>query len=346
MNRDRAVLLVLLAVFVALSTLIVLPFLQFVLLALLLAYVLHPVHIRLAPRIGQRTSVTTLITVTFILIVLPFASLIALAIDQAGSVLESVRSGAVEINEVEAAILQYTGFTVDLEELFSSIDLSEVVQSAGESGSTAIIGDVVQLVGGVSDVLIGLAIALFLLYYVLKDGHRFMAWANDVSPLSERLQAELYEEIDRVMWAVLVGNVLVAAIQGVLTGFGLLVVGIPNVVFWTLVTTILSLLPLIGAFVVWFPAAIYLLVIGETVGGTILLIYGLTIVSLSDNYLRPLLVDRSAHLTPAVIILGLFGGVYAFGILGLFFGPVVLGVLQTLFVLLARERKQVLTVEP
>ena len=345
MNRDRAVLLVLLAIFVGLSALILLPFLQFVLLSLLLAYVLHPVHVRLAPRTGERTSVVALIVVTFVLIVLPFAGLLALAIDQAVSVIQSINSGAVEIEEIEAAILQYTGVPVDFGELLESIDLSAIVQSAGESGTTAFVGNVVQVVGGVSDVLVGLAIALFLLYYVLKDGEQFLAWVDEVSPLSADLQAELYEEIDQVMWAVLVGNVLVAAIQGVLTGVGFLIVGIPNVVFWTIVTTALSLLPLIGAFVVWFPAALYLFATGQVVSGTILLVYGATAVSLSDNYLRPVLVDRGAHLNPAVIILGLFGGVYAFGFMGLFFGPVVLGVLKTLFVLLARERRLVVSVE-
>lgn len=341
MDRDRAVLLVLLAIFVVLATLVVVPFLQFVLFALLLAYLLRPAYVRLAPHVGRRTAAAALIVVTFVAFVLPVAAVVALAVDQAVSVIRSVRTGAVDVAEIEAAILEYTGVVIDFEALLAGVDLSELVRSAGESGTTAIVANVVQLVGGVSDTFVGLAIALFLLYYALKDGTRFVAWTYEVSPLSEPLQEELYEKIDQVMWAVLAGNVLVAAVQGVLTGIGLLVVGLPNVVFWTLVTAVLSLLPLIGAFVVWFPAALYLLFVGETVGGVVLLVYGATVVSLSDNYLRPVLVDRGAHLNPAVIILGLFGGVYAFGVMGLFFGPVVLGVLKTLFVLLARERGQV-----
>lgn len=345
MDRDRAVLLALLAVFLVLGALIVRPFLQFVLLALLLGYVLYPAYVRLAPRTGPRTAAAALITVTFLLIVLPLAGVIALAVDQAASVVRSVRSGAVDVAGFETAILEYTGVAVDLEALLEGIDLSAVVESAGGSG-TAVVGNVVQLVGGVSDALVGFAIAIFLLYYVLTDGERFVAWTYEVSPLSEPLQEALYDEIDQVMWAVLVGNVLVAVIQGVLTGVGLFVVGVPNVIFWTLVTTVLSLLPLIGAFVVWFPIALYLLATDQFVVGVFLLVYGATVVSLSDNYLRPILVDRGAHLNPGVIILGLFGGVYAFGFMGLFFGPVVLGVLKTLLVLLARERGQFVRVEP
>ena len=344
MDRDRGVLLALFVVFVVLAALIVRPFLQFVLLALLLGYVLYPAYVRLAPRVGSRVAAAALIAVTFLLIVLPLVGVLALAVDQAVSVVRSVQRGAVDFAAIETTILEYTGVAVDLRALVEGIDFSALLESVGGSG-TAVVGNVVQLVGGLSDALVGFAIAVFLLYYVLTDGQGFVAWTHEVSPLSRDLQDELYAEVDQVMWAVLVGNVLVAVIQGVLTGIGFLVVGIPNVVFWTLVTAVLSLLPLIGAFVVWFPAALYLLATGQFVAGAILLAYGATAVSLSDNYLRPLLVDRGAHLSPGVIILGLFGGVYAFGFMGLFFGPVVLGVLKTLLVLLARERGQVVRVE-
>ena len=344
MDRNRGVLLALLVVFGALSILIVLPFLQYILLALLLGYVCHPAHVRLAPRVGPRVAAVTLIVVAFLLIVLPFVAILVVAVDQAVNLIESVQSGAVNLATIEAILLRYAGVEVDLVELLAGIDLVEALSSISDGTSATIVGNVAQLLGGLSNALIGLAIAAFLLFYVLTDGAEFVEWTYEVVPLSNDRQAELYAEIDQVTWAVLVGNLLVAVIQGVLTGIGLAFVGVPNVVFWAFVTVALSLLPIIGAFVVWFPAALYLLMTGNFVGGVILLVYGATVVSLSDNYLRPVLVDRGAHLNPGVIILGLFGGVYALGFMGLFFGPVVLGVLKTLLVMLAREREQVIRV--
>ena len=344
MDRNRGVLLALLVVFGALSILIVIPFVQYVLLALLLGYVCHPAHVRLAPRVGSRVAAVTLIVVAFLLIVLPFVAVLVVAVDQAANLVASIQSGAVNVGTVEALLLQYAGVEIDLSELIAEIDLAAALSSVGDGTSAAIVGNAAQLLGGLSNALIGLAIAAFLLFYVLTDGEQFVQWTYEVVPLSNDRQAELYAEIDQVTWAVLVGNLLVAVIQGVLTGIGLALVGVPNVIFWSFVTVALSLLPIIGAFVVWFPAALYLLVTGNFVGGVLLLVYGVTIVSLSDNYLRPVLVDRGAHLNPGVIILGLFGGVYALGFMGLFFGPVVLGVLKTLLVMLAKERGQMLSV--
>jgi predicted PurR-regulated permease PerM len=143
------------------------------------------------------------------------------------------------------------------------------------------------------------------------------------------------------MWAVLVGNVAVAAVQGVLTGIGFAALGIENAVFWTVVTIVLALLPLIGASVIWIPASGYLLLIGRPIAAALLFAYGALVVSLSDNYLRPMIGGREADLNPALFVLGVFGGLAAFGVMGLFFGPVVVGTLKVLVELTARQRPPV-----
>jgi predicted PurR-regulated permease PerM len=100
-------------------------------------------------------------------------------------------------------------------------------------------------------------------------------------------------------------------------------------VFLTFVMVVLALLPLIGASLVWAPAAGYLFVIGDTGLGIALFLYGLVVVSLVDNYARPIVIDREAELNPAVILVGVFGGTYAIGLTGLFIGPIVLAVFVT-----------------
>ncbi len=92
---------------------------------------------------------------------------------------------------------------------------------------------------------------------------------------------------------------------------------------------ILALIPLIGAFLVWGPAVAYLFVSGEPILAIALLVYSAVVVGVSDDYLRPIVVDRYAELSPGIIILGVLGGIYAFGVMGLFFGPVLLGALVT-----------------
>lgn len=119
----------------------------------------------------------------------------------------------------------------------------------------------------------------------------------------------------------------VAALQGLIGGIGLLVAGIPNPVFRAFLILLFALLPLIGAFFVWAPAATYLLLIDNTVTGIFLGVYGVLVVNTIDNYARPLVIDREAHLNPAVVLVGVFGGVFAIGVTGLFIGPLVIAVL-------------------
>jgi len=130
------------------------------------------------------------------------------------------------------------------------------------------------------------------------------------------------------MWAVIAGHVFVAAIQGGVAGIGLFVTGIPNALFWTVVMMVLALLPVVGAPLVWGPAALYLLGQGDTAAAVGLAVYGTFVVGITDDYLRPVVVDRRANLNPAVILFGIVGGVYVMGAMGIFFGPVVLGALK------------------
>lgn len=193
-----------------------------------------------------------------------------------------------------------------------------------------------DLVGSVPGLLIGLSITLFVLFALLRDGEKLVRWVQWVVPIDERILDELYEGLDQLMWASIVGNVAVAAIQAVLLGVGLSLAGLPGGIFLTVVTFVLTLLPLVGAFGVWLPAAVYLLAIDRPVAGVAIVIFGL-VVSLSDAYLRPALIGRSSALNTAIIVIGIFGGLVVFGAVGLFIGPVVLGGTKLVFDCFARE---------
>ena len=330
MDTDRRFLLLLIGLAAVLTFLVLLPYLQYVLAAVLFVYVLRPLQRRLAPRVGPRISAGALISIATVAILLPFAVLLGVAAGQAASLLRAIRDGSLGVGVVERFLRTTVGISVDLGALIEGIDLPALLRSLGNGGSSSVVGNLVSLLGGFTDLLIGVTIMLFVLYYSLTDGARFVAWLKRVTPLPADVQDELAAELDQMLFAVLVGNVLVGVVQGVLTGIGFLVVGISNVVFWTVMTTILALLPLIGASIVWVPASIYLLATGRPVAGAGLFIYGAAVVSISDNYLRPLFVDREARLNAAVVVVGIFGGIAFLGVMGLFFGPVILGVAKTL----------------
>ncbi len=328
MNRERGFLLFLIAVFGLLSLLLVRPFLQYVLAAILLGYVLHPVQRRLKHRVGARISAFSLIGITTVVVLVPLTVLVAIAARQAFTLLQTIVNGDPQITELIGLVERYTGITIHgrtLQELLPAGSSSRLVEN------------VLGIFGGVSNALVGLTVMVFLLYYLLTDGEAFVGWIRRCTPLPDDVQDELYAEMDRVMWGVLVGNLLVAIVQGILTGIGFIIAGVPGVVFWTVVTTVLSLLPLVGASVVWLPASLYLFLVNRPIAAGFLFVYGTLVISLSDNYLRPIVSGREAQLNPGILVVGIFGGVYVFGFMGLFFGPIVLGMFRALLTVFSRE---------
>jgi predicted PurR-regulated permease PerM len=187
---------------------------------------------------------------------------------------------------------------------------------------------VVSPVGTLAHVLIGLGLTLFLVSYFLKDGDRFLQWLRNVLPMSAAAVEDLSTVLDQMTWAVLAGHIFVAILQGVLAGLGLLATDLPHPVFWSVVMIVRSLLPIIDSFLIWGPAVLWLLVSGEPLGAAGLAGYGTIVVGISDDYLRPIDVDRDAEISLAVCILGVLGGISAIGFMGLFVGPIVSGALR------------------
>ncbi|WP_306056123.1 AI-2E family transporter [Natronococcus wangiae] len=318
MNLSKGYLLALVTVFAYLSWQLVVPFFQYVLLALLLAFVLFPLQERLEGRISPSIAAFSLVFLAIVGFILPFVLVAAVVVEDAAAIVQQLDADAARLDELERTIGEQTGMDIDL--------AGTVADSTQQIGTVAL-EQATTWFSAVTHALIGFGVALFLLYYLLKDGSELLAWIRDITPLPGDVQDELYDELDEVLWAVLAGHVLIAIVQGVIAGLGLVAVGIPNAAFWTVVMVILALVPLVGAPLVWGPAAVYLFLTGQPVLAVALTVYSAIVVGVADDYLRPIVVDRYAEISPAVIIVGVLGGIYAFGIMGLFFGPVVLGAL-------------------
>ncbi|WP_254767354.1 AI-2E family transporter [Salinilacihabitans rarus] len=312
------------------AALVVLPYLQYVLAAIVLAYVLYPLQRRLEPRFGRTVTAVIVLALGTVAILIPVAVILAAAIEQGLEIADAVAAGDLGVEEVERRLGEF-GLEVDLQELYGQLrePIGTVLQG--------LTNEAAGIVGGVPEFLIGLTVLLFVLYSLLRDGDRFVDWLGSVLPLRPAVRADLFRRVDRLMYVAIVANVLVAGVQALLTVIGLALVGVSGLAFFGILTFVVSLLPLVGASLVWAPTSLYLLLVGRPVAGALLFAYGAVIVSLSDNVLRPITVGRGASLSVAVVILGIFGGVAVAGVMGLFFGPIVLGTLKTLLELYARE---------
>jgi predicted PurR-regulated permease PerM len=326
---DRMGLVLLTVVSVLLALLIIFPYLQYVLLGVILAYILMPAQRRLESYVRSMTAALILVVVAILAILMPILYVLAVALGQALEVAVAIQDGSLNTTDIEQWIAE-TGYSVDLQDTY------EAYQEPIATGLQGLATSAMEFVGGVPAILIGLTVTVFVLFALLRDGDRLVRWVRYVLPVQDHVQDELLSELDQLMWASVVGNVVVAIIQAVLLGIGMAALGVPAVVLLTVGAFVAALLPLVGVFAVWLPVSLYLVIVGETVPATILAVYGL-LVSASDTYLRPALIGRTSAFNSAIIVVGIFGGLVVFGAVGLFIGPVVLGGAKITLDLFARE---------
>jgi predicted PurR-regulated permease PerM len=319
MNQARAFLLLAVAVTATLSLVVLLPLVQYVFAAVLLAYVLRPLKLRLEPHFGTKVACYIPIWLTILVIVIPLVVVSFVVAQDIIELARAVEDAQIDVGVIEGLIMEYTG---------QDIDLPSTIASVTESVARGVLGRISQIFGFAVRLTLGTLLLVFLLYYLLKDGERFVVWSKEVLPLPDDITEELYTRLGNVTQSVVYGHLLVAVAQALLAGAGLAVAGVPNYLFWTLIMVFFGVLPIIGVFVIWGPAALYLVATGSTTAGVALAVYGATVVSITDNYLRSILVDRDTGLNPGVVLVGVLGGIYAMGVVGLFVGPVIIGSLK------------------
>ena len=302
---------------VTLLVLIVLPYLKYVLLAVVLAYVLMPAQRLLERRMNSMRAAITLVVSAVLLIIIPAVYVLAVAIQEGMELAAAVEEGDLTVTAIETR-LGTAGYPMNLDGLYSTY------QDPIKTGLQGVVTSAFEVVGGVLELFIGLTVTIFVLYSLLYDGDRLLTWFREIIPINDRIQNKLLEELDQLMWASVVSNVAIAFIQAILLGIAVALAGIPGVVLITVATFIFALLPLVGVVIVWFPLSLYLMILGRPIAAVLLFVYGV-ILSSVDNYLRAAVMGHSAEINVAIVVVGIFGGVALFGVVGLFIGPVILG---------------------
>lgn len=315
--------------------LVVFPLNQYIITAGLLAFLCQPLHDRLIPRIGTMGSALVLTVAAALVTVVPLVVLSVLVLMTAQEFAAGFdRSEAIE--ELGLVLNQYVDFEQQFGASFEDV-ANNTIQGLVAPVSDRLIAEAAGVVTTGLEVTLGLLVLVFLMYYFLKDGDRLFRWVRAVTPLEQSMIDEFFEETRQVTWAVLKSHVFVALVEGVAAGVGLWVLGVPNAVFWTGVMVVFSVLPAIGVWIIWAPATLYLFLTDGLLSAAVLLVYGLTVLALIDDVLRAYLVNQDTGLHPAVVLVGVVGGIYLLGILGVFLGPVLLAVFKAGVAVFSRE---------
>jgi len=164
---------------------------------------------------------------------------------------------------------------------------------------------------------------LYLLFFLLRDGQALLARIRSTVPLSRQYKQRLFTNFTTVIRATVKGNVLVAIAQGALGGLIFWILGVQAPLLWAVVMAFLSLLPAVGAALVWAPVALYFLLTGATWHGVGLAAFGILVIGMVDNFLRPILVGKDTKLPDYLVLLSTIGGMALFGLSGFVIGPVI-----------------------
>ena len=326
----RALIGVLLFGLVILAFRIVQPFIASIAWALILGYVTFPLYARLRTRLGGRANLSATLMTLFLAasLVLPMAWLVLLLegelVDLYQALGTKLANGSLVLPD-NVRNLPVVGAEIQriIERLGTSPD------ALAKEGAR-LVGlwrdDLGALIGGVGKNLAKLGFALLTVFFVYRDGEKFLAQiVAGMRKLVGDRERDYVEAAGATTRAVVYGIVVTAIAQGVIAGIGYWIFGAPGPLFLAAVTMLIAMIPF-GTPFAWGSVAVWMVINGDFWGGFGLFIWGMLLVSWIDNFIRPMVISSATQIPFIIVIFGVLGGLAAFGAVGLFIGPVVLAV--------------------
>jgi predicted PurR-regulated permease PerM len=323
---SRLPLLLLLACALALGW-ILQPFWGAILWAVIIALLFIPLFRRLLPRLGGRRSLAAGVVLGVVLLigVLPLTVVAASLAREAAALYQRIDSGAwqpeLAVRQLFEALPGWVAALLDHLGLGDFDSVERRVTTGLAQGAQLIASRAVGIGLDTFDFITSLCITLYLAFFLLRDGEALVRNIADGLPLAPVHQRALGQKFSTVVRATVKGSLLVAVVQGTLGGLAFWVLGVQGALLWALLMTFLSLLPAVGAALVWGPVALWFAAHGDWGAAAGLTAWGVLVIGLVDNVLRPILVGKDTRLPDYVVLIATLGGMSVFGLNGFVVGP-------------------------
>jgi predicted PurR-regulated permease PerM len=343
--EDKAFLILIVAVSLAFAWILT-SFYGAILWGVVIAMMFAPLYRRLLRKMPKRPTVASVIMLlAIVLIVILPLTLIAAALTQQGAVVVGkMQSGELNFGKLLQQILNaLPGWATGVLDRFgvaSLGDMQEKLTSGLIKGGQTIASQALDIGQSTFSFMVSLAIMLYLLFFLFRDGDTLARAVKDAIPLRPGLRDELLKKFTIVIRATVKGSLLVALTQGALGGLIFWILGINAALLWAVLMAFLSLLPAIGAGLVWLPVALYLLATGSFWQGAILIAYGFVVIGLADNIMRPMLVGKDTKMPDYIVLISTLGGIEAFGLNGFVIGPVIAAMFIAAWEIFSEQRRQ------
>lgn len=315
----------LLIFFLALSLYLLTPFIFVILLALAIVITSYPLYEKIL-LVVRKKPISALIMLLIITIIVLFPTyFISLVLYEQTIKIYMQKDFIIESNFLSNC--SSSACSIIYEHINTLVESVNVILN---NVALQINNNIGVIINSLSQFLIQIFMLYVSLFYFFMNKESFITNIKKITPLDTQTKEILHYKLKIVCRAVFVNTLLMALIQGVLVGFGLYFFGIAGSALWGLIAAFLALIPFVGASIIWAPVAIFLIISGNLYTGIGLLVYGGIIVSGSDSLLRPVLLERSIHVHPFLILLSIMGGIQIFGFVGIFYGPIIISALVAL----------------
>lgn len=305
-----------------------LPFLAPILLAAVLAIVFYPAHKQVMRVMPMWPSLAAFVSTVLILvlILIPLVFFGWLVVEESAGVYQSLVSNGNGLHVLPSALSNTDDF---LGRLFSVSDFHLRDYVTAEKIVLSVLTWVQTHVGELFtraiEYVLGAFILVMALFSLLRDGPKFVEGVVKISPLRDTFDRKIIDRVGIAVNSVIMGEVVIALLQGILLGIGFWVFGVPNAAIWGFVTAIAAFIPTVGTGIVMVPGVLYVFALVGWIPAAGLLAWGAILVGLVDNLLRPIVIERGMHIHPFLILISVLGGIHVFGPIGFIAGPVMLG---------------------
>ncbi|MFP6831901.1 Putative transport protein YdiK [Pseudomonas fluorescens] len=326
---------------------ILLPFYGAVFWAVILGIVFAPMQRRLQAKFGWQRNLTSLCTLSICLVIaiLPVIILSVLLVQEGAAVYKNIESGELDIAaylaQFKHSLPPYFQHLLDRFGMGELNGLREKIVKSAMQGSQVLASQAFSFGQGTFEFVVSFFIMLYLLFFFLRDGAELARKVRTAVPLEEGHKRRLQLKFNRVVRATVKGNLVVAVTQGALGGAIFWFLDIPSALLWAVLMGFLSLLPAVGAGIVWAPVAVYFLLSGMIWQGVVLGLFGVFVIGLVDNVMRPILVGKDTKMPDYMILISTLGGLAVFGLNGFVIGPLIAALFMSSWALFAETKPKV-----
>jgi predicted PurR-regulated permease PerM len=321
--------------------LILKPFFGTIFWACAISVIFYPLQQRLLKTLKGRINLTAFITLMLciLIVILPVIILTGSVINEGAAIYKLMESGEIDpAEQIEKVRTAFPPLQKFLDRF--DIDIAKIKETAmhvAMSSGKFLAQQALSVGQDTFKLILNICLMLYLTFFLLRDGTKIIELLIRALPLGDARERLLFAKFGEVTRATIKGNLVVALVQGSLGGIIFWILGIPGALLWAVLMAFASLIPAIGPALIWAPVALYLVAAGESTSAIILAVFGIGVIGLVDNVLRPILVGRDTKLPDYIVLLSTLGGLGLFGINGFVIGPLVAALFMAFWGIFIRE---------